>query len=101
MVTLTPMELQEIQQRIDQGELPKTTIKDHFDQEAKNVFGQDARKTRHGYVEQGIGSPQNQTRNSVEAYRKHGVGEPDYAENLKRMEQELVDSQQRRAQKVP
>jgi hypothetical protein len=100
MVTKTPIELAEMQDLIDQGQLPKNAIKEHFEAEAKNVFGADAKKVRGHFVEQGIGSPGNQTRNSIEAYRKHGKGEADYEVNLKRMEQELAESQERRAQKV-
>lgn len=96
MVTKTPMELAEMQELIDKGELPKTAIKDHFDAEAKNVFGHDAKKKGKNFIEQGIGSADNQTRNSIEAYRKHGKGEPDYEANLKRMEEELKSSNERR-----
>jgi hypothetical protein len=100
MVTKTPMELAEMQDLIDKGELPKSAIKDHFEAEARNVFGADAKKKGKMYIEQGIGSPGNQTRNSIEAYRKHGKGEADYEANLARMEQELKDSNDERRRKL-
>jgi hypothetical protein len=40
----------------------------HFEAEAKNVFGHDAKKDRHGrYIEQGRGSPQQPTVQSMGA----------------------------------
>ena len=47
-------------------------------------------------IEQGRGSARNQTRQSIEAYRRHGKDEPDYKENLARMEKELAESDARR-----
>jgi hypothetical protein len=48
-------------------------------------------------IEDGRGSARNQTRQSVEAYRRHGKGEQDYKEHLARMEKELAESDARRA----
>lgn len=100
MVTKTTEELAEMQALIDRGELPADAIKQHFDSEAKNVFGHDAKKVRGRYIEQGLGSPQNQTRNSIESYRKYGKGEPDYEATLARMEKELAETNERRGRKV-
>jgi hypothetical protein len=47
-------------------------------------------------IEDGRGSARNQTRQSVEAYRRHGKDEPDYKENLARMEKELAETNERR-----
>jgi hypothetical protein len=96
MVTKTQQEMDEMRELIQRGELPPDAIKKYYDDEARNVFGFDAKKTRKGYIEQGYGSAQNQTRNSIEAYKKYHSNEPDFAEHLKRMEAELVESNERR-----
>lgn len=71
MVTLTTQELDHMQEQIDKGQLPKDAIKRHFDDEAKNVFGFDAKKDRHGnFVEQGIGSKGHETANHFAALKK-------------------------------
>jgi hypothetical protein len=92
MVTKTEQELDEMRELIQRGELPPDAIKKYYDDEAKNVFGSDAVKTRKGYTEQGAGSAKNQTRNSIESYKKYGKDEPDFKEHLARMEKELAES---------
>ena len=82
---------------IASGKLPPDAIERHYEAEAKNVFGHDAKKVKGQYVEQGFGSAINQTRNSIEAYRKYHSGDPDFAETLARMERELVETNRRRA----
>jgi hypothetical protein len=96
MVTLTSQELDEMKAKVAAGELPPDAVKQHFDVEARNVYGHDAVKTRNGYIEQGYGSAKNQTRNSIEAYRKYCSHEPDYERNLARMEAELKAANDRR-----
>ena len=100
MVTKTEEEIAEMRVLIERGELPPDAIEKHFEAEARNVFGADAKKIKGVYIEQGHGSAKNQTRNSIEAYRKYGKDEPDYKEHLARMEDELKESNKRRAKKV-
>ena len=100
MVTRTEEEIAEMRVLIERGELPPDAIEKHYEAEAKNVFGQDAKKHKGEYVEQGIGSAKNQTRNSIESYKKYHKDDPDFAENLKRMEAELAESNKRRAKKA-
>ena len=62
-----------------------------------NVFGEGSRRDAKGNpVEQGRGSADNQTSQSVEAYRKWGKDEPDYERTLARMEKQLAASEIRR-----
>jgi hypothetical protein len=52
----------------------------------KNVFGFDHKTDRQGKpIEQGVGSPGNQSRNSIEACKKYCSHEPDFERNLARM----------------
>ena len=99
MVTKTEEEIAEMRMLIERGELPPDAIEKHYEAEARNVFGHDAKKIKGEYIEQGIGSPKNQTRNSVESYKKYGKDEPNYKETLARMEAELADSIKRRQKK--
>jgi hypothetical protein len=96
MVTKTEQELDEMRELIAAGELPPDAIKRYYEDEARNVYGHDAVKTKNGYIEQGYGSAKNQTRNSIEAYRKYGSHEPDFEKNISRMERELAESNARR-----
>ena len=92
MVTLNTEEVDALKSEIAAGKLPPTAIKDHLVREEKAVFGHDVKHTRKGKpIEQGIGSKAHPTRNSVEAYREWRQKEPNYAENLARMEKELAD----------
>ena len=89
-------ELEQMQALIDAGQLPPDFIERHFDAVDANVFGVDAPKDRRGYrVEQGRGSPLNMTQQSIDAYKKWGKDEPDFNENLKRMESQLAASQKK------
>ena len=73
MVTLTPDELNDMKKQIAAGKLPPDAVLRDFENEARNVFGFDAKHRRDGsYVEQGVGSPGNMTRNSIDAYNKYG-----------------------------
>ena len=63
----------------------------------RTVYGVDHKVDRLGRpIEQGRGSAKNQTVQSVEAYRRYGKDEPDYKENLARMEKELAETNERR-----
>jgi hypothetical protein len=98
MVTLTGQELDELKAKVAAGELPPDAVKQHFDAEARNTFGHDAKRRRDGsYIEQGAGSAYNQTRNSIEAYKKYHSNEPDFEKQVARMERELAATNERRA----
>lgn len=83
--------------QIQSGELPPNAYQLYLEEEARTVFGHDAVKTRHGYIEQGYGSAKNQTRNSIEAYKKYCSHEPDFEKQVARMECELAAADARRA----
>lgn len=100
MVTKTAVELDEMKIQIERGNLPPDAMERYYEDEAKNVFGHDAQKVNGEYVEQGFGSAGNQTRNSIESYKKHHKGDPDYTETVARMEKELADSNKRRAKRA-
>ena len=101
-VTLSVAELAEWEDMIEQGKLPKDHIDQYFEQLDAAVFGADAPKDRKGQrKEQGLGSPVNQTQQSIDAYKRWcGPGkpneEPDFADNLKRMEAELAATNARK-----
>ena len=101
-VMLTIGELAELEDHIEKGELPKDYIDQYFDAVDANVFGEDAPKDRKGNrKEQGLGSPTNQTQQSIDAYKRWcGPGkpneDPNFAENLKRMEGELAATNTRK-----
>jgi hypothetical protein len=102
VVTKTEDELAEMRAQIAAGELPPHAIKQYYEDEARNVYGHDAKRRRDGsYIEQGIGSPGNQNRNSIEAYRKYCSHEPDFEKNLARMEAELKAANDRRRAAQP
>jgi hypothetical protein len=91
MTTKTTEELDEMRNLIALGRLPPDAIEKYYEDELKNVFGHDVKFDAEGHpIEQGLGSPQQPTRNSVDAYRKFGREEPAYHENLARMEAELA-----------
>jgi hypothetical protein len=98
MVTKTQQEMDEMREQIQSGELPPDAIKKYYEDEAKNVYGIDAKKRRDGtYEEQGYGSAKNQTRNSIEAYKKYHASDVDYERTLARLLKELAESDARRA----
>jgi hypothetical protein len=97
MVTLTATELDEMKAKVAAGELPVDAVKQHFDAEDRNVYGHDAKRRRDGsYIEQGVGSAGNQSRNSIEAYKKYCSHEPDFEKTVARMEKELAETNARR-----
>jgi hypothetical protein len=98
-ITLSPDELSEMAARIEAGELPPDYMDRYHAAVEANVFGHDHKKDRHGNpIEQGLGSEGNMTRNSVEAYRRWGKDDVNYAENLARMETQLAACEERRKQ---
>jgi hypothetical protein len=96
-VTLTAEEVELIEKQIEGGALPPDYLEKCDEARETNVFGLGYKTDRrHNPIEQGIGSSGNQTRNSIEAYKKYGKHEPDFEENVKRMEKELAESNERR-----
>jgi hypothetical protein len=92
MVTKTQSEMDEMRAQIAAGVLPSNSIEKYLEEEARHVFGYDYRRDANGTpIEAGIGSKQQPSRNSVEAYRKWGKEEASYHENLARMERELAE----------
>jgi hypothetical protein len=107
-INLSEQELDEMQELIAQGALPKDFIERHFEAVENNVFGFDHKKDRKGNpIEQGIGSPGNMTKNCVDAYKKYcnpdnpKAVEPDpkdiYDATLARLQAELKACDVRRA----
>jgi hypothetical protein len=98
MVTKTVDELNEMRAEIAAGTLPPDAIKQYYADERRNVFGFDHKVDRSGKpIEQGIGSPGNQSRNSIEAFKKFHMHEPDAEKTIARMERELAETNTRRA----
>ena len=91
-INLTLEELELMQVLIDEGKLPRDFIERHFDAVDANVFGVDAPKDKKGYrIEQGRGSPLNMTQQSIDAYKKWCHAEPNFAEHLKAMVEQLAE----------
>jgi hypothetical protein len=85
-VTLSQAEMDDIAS----GQLPPEWLERYHAAVQSNVFGHNHKSDRHGNpIEQGRGSAQNMTQQSVDAYKKWGKDEPDYADNLKRMQAQL------------
>jgi len=64
MVTKTTEELDLMRAEIAAGKLPPDALERHFEAEARNVFGHDAKQDRKGnFIEQGIGAPGHETAN--------------------------------------
>ena len=53
MVAKSSEEIAEMRAQIQSGELPPNAYQLYLEEEARTVFGHDAVKTRHGYIEQG------------------------------------------------
>jgi|SRR6516162_1115337 hypothetical protein len=100
VISLTEQEKDTADAMIAEGILPPNFYELHWQAIADNVFGVGHRTDKNGPQEMGLGSKDNQTRTSVEAYRKWGKDEPDYERHLARLEKELIESQARRAAAV-
>lgn len=106
-INLSQAEIEEIEARIEIGELPRDYLDKHYKAVEDNVFGHDHRKDRKGEpIEQGLGSEGNMTRNAIEAYIKNQterrqVPEAGYEENLKRMEATLAKCNEQRKARAP
>lgn len=100
-ISQSPAEIAEMQAMIDKGDLPRDFIKRHVDAVDANVYGVDAPKDRKGWrLEQGLGSPGNQTQNSIDAYKRFHSKDPDFEETLKRMQAELAATNKQREGKA-
>jgi hypothetical protein len=105
-INLNREEIAEIEIKMAEGKLPKDYLDRHFDAVDANVHGWDAPKDRNGFrLEQGLGSPNNQTANSIAAFVKyHGPDavepDPNFAENLKKMQAQLAKSDEVRKVKA-
>jgi hypothetical protein len=102
-VTLSQEELDEAEAQIAEGLLPPDWFARYYEEQAKNVFGDDHKKDKHGEpIEQGIGSVGNMSLNAVNAYikeqqRREGGPEPHFEEHLARMRRQLAECEARRA----
>jgi hypothetical protein len=59
--------------RLTQGELDQLSPEQRkrwWDEMQRQMYGHDAKKGRHGYIEQGIGSPGNENRNHFAALKQ-------------------------------
>jgi hypothetical protein len=64
----------------------------------EDTFGVGFQRDKNGRPqEQGLGSAGNQSRPSIEAYKKYCSKEPNFEANLARMEREFAESEARRA----
>jgi hypothetical protein len=100
MVSKTPAEIDTMKAEIAAGVLPPNAIERYLEEEAKAVFGHDYKRDSEGRPqEQGLGSPQQPTRNSLEAYKRWGREDPSYHENVARMERELAEYERKQASK--
>ena len=97
-IMLSKDELDEVESRIEAGELPADWFPRYYKAIEENVFGADAKHDSNGKpIEQGFGSPSNMTRQSIEAYRKWGKDDPGHEKNLAMMEKQLTECEHRRA----
>lgn len=70
-IHLRSEEIAEMRDDIAEGKLPPDAIDQHFEAEARNVFGHDAKKDARGnYIEQGIGSKGHETANHFASLKK-------------------------------
>src|SRR5262249_22099977 len=91
-LSLSESELDEIEARIESGELPPTFFEQMRVAREANVFGHDHRKDKYGKpIENGLGSPGNQTRASIDAFKKWCTHEPDFERTLARLEKEFEE----------
>lgn len=109
-ITLSQAELDEIEALMERGELPADYLDRYFDAVEANVFGHDHKKHKDGTpIEQGRGSPGNQTRQSIDAFKKYGRPEKgaseaefkEFADQVRRMEGELKACDEARAAATP
>jgi hypothetical protein len=97
LVSKTADELDEMRAEIAAGTLPPDAIKQYYAEEARNVYGHDFKRDRSGKpIEQGVGSPSNMTRNSIESYKRFCSHEPEFEKHVSRMEKQLAEADARR-----
>ncbi len=95
VVSLTQEEVDEMNDLAAANKIPRDWYDRYLEACEKHVFGPDVKHDRKGDpIEQGIGSAAHPTRNSIEAYKAHQLGnkfgpEPAFQENLAKMEADL------------
>jgi len=92
-----------LQQKHDTPRQLAEQIQHQADQRALvDVYGEGFKRDKNGKpIEQGRGSPGNQTRQSVDACERWRKNDPDYHDNLARMKRELAACEaQRKAEGV-
>jgi hypothetical protein len=104
-VTLSEEELETYTVMIEQGQLPADWLDRYEEGVKKNVFGHDYKTDRNGNpIEQGLGSANNQTANSIAAYKKYCNPEnpkaadpdPNFERNLAQMQKQFAETEERR-----
>jgi hypothetical protein len=101
-ITLSDEEMGKMLADIDAGVLPKDYLKKYLDAVDANVFGSEAPKDKQGWrLEIGLGSPRNQTQQSIDAYKRWcGPGmpheDPQFTRNLAIMEKQFAECNERR-----
>jgi hypothetical protein len=98
----TPLDLswhekQEIEAQIAEGTLPADYLAQCAEAAAQATFGHDYKRDRRGEpIQQGVGSPGNMTRQSIDAYRRWHSQDEDFQKNLAIMEKQLLECNERR-----
>lgn len=105
VITLTQEEVDEMNNLAAENKIPRDWYDRYLAASEKQVFGHDVKHDRHGEpLEQGIGSAAHPTRNSIDAYKGHQLGnrfgpEPDFQKNLDKMEADLAEFESKQAAK--
>jgi hypothetical protein len=103
VVSLTQQEIDDMRDLIADGKIPRDAFEQYAAAVEKAVFGVDVKHDRNGNpIEQGIGSALHPTRNSIDAYKAHQLGnkfgpEPGFNEYLAKMEADLAAYEAKRA----
>jgi hypothetical protein len=98
-ITYSQEELQEFADLIQAEQLPADFLDRYYDAVDAAVQGADApiNPKTGKRIGIGIGSPLNQSQNSINAYKKFCSDEPDFQRHLARMEKELAETNARKA----
>jgi hypothetical protein len=93
-IMLSDDEMDDLRDEIAAGRLPADYMERYAEAVRKNVFGHDSRLDSKGrLVEQGQGSNENMSLNSINAYIKWCANEPDFDRELAR-KRKLYDDQE-------
>jgi hypothetical protein len=100
--SLTDDELNEIAARIEAGELPADYLRRHKQAVRDNVFGVGHAVDKAGRpVEQGLGSAFQQTRQSIDAFKKYHANDVNFERDLAVLEKQLLATEQRKKSEAP